>query len=97
MRPAAKRIVQHDDIARIEGAVLHRGSDGHGHGTEVYGHVVAHSKDMAATVEHSAGVVAPLLDVGREGRPAQGRAHLFGDGMEEILEDFELDGIAHDG
>ena len=34
-----------------------------------------------------------LLHVGRVGRPLQGHAHLFGDGDEQVLEDFQADGV----
>ena len=64
----------------------------------MHGHVIAHGQRVAGCVEERAGVVATLLDVGREGRAAQRGAHFFRDGMEEMLEDFELDGVeAHDG
>ncbi len=60
-------------------------------------HVVAHGDHLAAAVEDRAGIVATLFDVGRERGATQRCAHLFGDGVEEIFEDFKLDGIApHD-
>jgi hypothetical protein len=43
----------------------------------------------------TAGVVAAFFDVGRKGCTAQGGAHFFGDGVVEVLEYFEFDGIAH--
>ncbi len=46
-------------------------------------------------IEDGAGIVAALFDVGRERGAAQGGAHLFGDGVVEVLEDFEFDWIAH--
>ena len=58
-------------------------------------HVIAHGDDLAARVEDGAGVVAPLLNIGRERSAAQRRAHFFGDGVVEVLEYFEFDGIAH--
>jgi hypothetical protein len=57
-------------------------------------HVIAHGDDFARAVEYGAGVVAAFLDVGRKGRPAQRRAHFFGDGVEETLENFQFDRIA---
>ena len=56
-------------------------------------HVIAHGEHVAGGVEERAGVIATLFDVGREGGAAQRCAHLFGDGVKEMLEDFELDGI----
>ena len=57
-------------------------------------HVIAHGDDLARGVEHGAGVVAALLDIGRERSAAQRRAHLLGDGVVEVLEDFEFDRIS---
>ena len=72
------------------------GRDRHGHGAEVHGHVVAHGDDALLGVEEGAGVVAALLDVGRDGGAAQGGAHLFGDGVDGALEDGEFDGADGD-
>src|SRR5579862_3415063 len=57
------------------------------------GHVVAHGEDLAGGVKHGAGVVAPLLDVGRKRGTAQCRSHLFRDRMEEVLENFEANRV----
>ena len=77
-------------------ALFDRGRDRHGHGAQVHRHVVAHGDDLACGIEDGAGVVAALFDVGREGGAAQGGAHLLGNGVVEVLEDFEFDGIAHE-
>ena len=95
VRAATERIVEHGDIAGRELERIHRRPHRHGHGAEMHRHVVAHSDDLAACVEHRAGIIAPLFDVGRERGAAQRRAHFFGDGMKQILENFDLDGIAH--
>jgi hypothetical protein len=58
-------------------------------------HVIAHGNDLACGIEDSTGVVAALFDVGRERSSAQGGSHLFGDGMVEVLENLEFDGITH--
>ena len=68
--------------------------NGHGHGAEMHRHVVAHGDDFAAAIEYSAGVVAALLDVGRERGASQGRAHFLGDRVHGALKDGELDRIA---
>src|ERR1700752_742907 len=57
------------------------------------GHVVAHGQDIAARIKYGAGVVAPLLDVGREGGTPERGAHFFRDGMEEIFENFQAYGL----
>src|SRR5579871_2895117 len=57
-------------------------------------HVIAHGQHLSPRVEERAGIVAALFDIGGKRSAAQRRAHLFGDGVEEVSEDFELDGIA---
>ena len=57
------------------------------------GHVIAHCDDFAATVEDGAGIIATLFYVRRECAATKRSTHLFSDGMENILEDFELDGV----
>ena len=61
-------------------------------------HVIAHGDHPCLAVEDRAGIVAPLLDVGRERGAPQGRAHLLGNGMHGALKDRQLhriDGMAH--
>jgi len=58
-------------------------------------HVIAHGDDLAPRIEDSAGVVTPLFDIGRERCAAECGSHFFGDGVVEVLEDLEFDGIAH--
>ena len=53
-------------------------------------HVIAHGDDVARAIEHGARIVATLLDVGRKRRTTQGRAHLFGNGVVKVLEDFQF-------
>ena len=60
-------------------------------------HVVAHGDDLGVGVEDRAGIIAPLFYVGRERGAAQGGAHFFGDRVEDVLEDFQFDGIAPGG
>ena len=58
-------------------------------------HVIAHGDDLTRGIEDGARVVAALFDIGRKGGAAQRRSHLFGDGVVEVLEDFEFDRIGH--
>jgi hypothetical protein len=75
--------------------MFNRGGDGHGHGAEVDGHVIAHGNDLSRRIEDGAGVVAALFDVGRKGGAAESGSHLFSDGVVEVLEDLEFDGVGH--
>ena len=56
-------------------------------------YVIALRNRLARGVIHRARIIEPLLDVRREAGPAERDAHLFRDGQEEILEDFEFNGI----
>src|SRR5262250_930763 len=58
-------------------------------------HVVAHGNDLASCIEHGARVVTALFDVGRKRGPAQRRPHFLGDRVKNILEDFQLNRVAH--
>ena len=60
-------------------------------------HVIAHGNHFPRGVENRARVITALFDVGRECGAAQGRSHFFRNGMVEILENLEFDGIAQDG
>ena len=53
-------------------------------------HVIAHGNDPRLGIEDGAGVVAPLLYVGRESRAPQGRAHLLGNAVHRALKDRQL-------
>ena len=92
---AAERIVEHNDVARLRRALFYGGGYRHGHGAEVHRHVITHCDDLAERVEHGAGVIAALLYIGRKRSAAQRSPHFFGNGVVEVLEDLEFDGIAH--
>jgi len=53
-------------------------------------HVIALRYDVSLSVEDSAGVVPSFLDVWRERRALQRRAHFFGDRMKQALENLKL-------
>ena len=81
MRAAGEGIVDDVDLAglRVAGE---NGGDGLGHGAEVDGDVLGLDDHAAALVEEGGRAVAPLLDVGREGRADQHGAHLLRNGAE---------------
>ena len=103
MGPALKRIVQHRHVSGFEVKPIDRRPHRHWHRAEVNRHVIAHGNYFAVGIEHGAGVVEAFLDIGGESGSTQGRAHLFRNGVIDILEYFEFDGIAshtsgtHDG
>jgi hypothetical protein len=63
----------------------------------MHGHVIAHGNHFAVRVKDRAGVVSPLFDIGRKRGPPQSGAHLLGNGVINVLEDFQLDGICSHG
>ena len=93
MRAATIGIVEDRNIAGREAEIGENSGDGHGHGAEMDGHVVAHRDEVALGGEDGGGVVAAFLDVGREGGAAQGRSHLDCDGVERVTNDGDFSGI----
>ena len=93
MRAAAKGIVQNRDVAgrKIEclRGVLHRQR----HGAQVHGHVIAHRHRFARGIVNGAGIIAAFFDVRRKRRLAQHRAHLLGDGDQQVPKQFQLNWI----
>jgi hypothetical protein len=73
------------------------GCDGAVHAAEVDGDVGCVGDEVAFGVEEGAGEVEALLDVDGAGGGAEGFAHVFGDGLEAVGEDFEEDGIGCGG
>ena len=93
MRAAGVGIVEQRGVARSRVELPHRPLHRSRHRSEVRWHVIAHGDRLRLGVEDAAGVVAALLDVRRERGPPQNRSHLFGDRMEEVFQNFQLDGI----
>ena len=91
--PPRKRIVEHHDVAGLEGTVLDCRLYRERHGAEMHRHVIALGNRAATAIVNGAGIVETLLDVRGEPGAAQRHAHLFGNRDEEVLEHFELDGI----
>ena len=65
------------------------------HRAQVHRHVIAHRDGFARCVVDRAGIVAPLLDVGRVRGLAQHHAHFFGDRDEQVAEQLEFNRVAH--
>ena len=80
-----KWIVEHRDVARLQPELIEGRPHRHGHRSQVHGHEVAHGQHPPRAIEHGAGIIAALLDVGGERRAAQRRAHLLGNGVERAL------------
>ena len=73
-----------------------RGVDGAhrlAHRAQVHGDVRRVRDQSGVAVEHRAGEVEPLADVGRDRGAAQHRAHLLGDRHEQVVHDLEPDRI----
>ena len=90
MGAARIRIVQRPHLTG-GGVVRHHRGDGVGHRAEMDGNVLRLRDHATPFVEERRRTVAPLLDVGREGRADEHRAHLLGDRAEQAAENLELD------
>ena len=89
---AGVRVVQDGDVAFPKVELADRRIYGQRHGAEVDRHMIAHGDHPLVPVKERAGVVAPLLDIGRDGSAPQGRSHLLRNGMDTALEDGQVDG-----
>ncbi len=93
MRSAAEGIVQNRDIAGPEieclSGALHRKR----HGAQMHGHVIAHRHGFALGVVDGAGIIAAFLDIRGKRSLAQHRAHLFGDGDQQMPEQLQFDRV----
>ena len=90
VRAAGVRVVEDEDVVRAR-VVPHDGGDRVRHRAEVDGDVLGLRDHPAALVEERRRAVAPLLDVRRERRADEHRAHLLGDRAQRAAENLELD------
>ena len=108
MCSAAIGIVEQSDVAGSQSQICEYSGDRHGHGAEVDGHVVAHGDEVASPPplrrrpvcgdhgvgrENGGGVIAALLDVGREGGTTQCGSHLNSNGVEGVADDGNFGGV----
>src|SRR6266436_1601449 len=63
----------------------------------MHGHVIAHGDRLARGIVNRAGIIAPLLDVGRVRGLAQRHPHFFRNRDEEMAEQLELNSVGLHG
>jgi len=84
VRPAPIRVVKNRDVTGAHLQFTHTARDRQRHRSEVNGDVGGQSGHLGTGVEQRAGVIAPLLDVGRESGAPKHRAHLLGDRRQKV-------------
>ena len=89
VRAAGEGVVEDPGLSRLR-VVLGDGRDRVGHRAEVHRDVLGLRDHAPALVEDRRRAVAPLLDVGREGRANEDGAHLLGHRAERAAENLEL-------
>lgn len=62
--------------------------------SEVNGNMIARRDNFAVAIEHCAGIIASLLDIGRKRGALQRCAHLFCNGVIDVFENLELDRVS---
>src|SRR5437016_9973651 len=77
MGTACIRIVENGHVTWSKLDMMNGLLHGHGHGAQMHRHVIAHGDGFSFGIEDGTGIVAPLLDVGRECGAPKDRAHLF--------------------
>src|SRR4030095_9278457 len=90
MSPTLVGIVKNDHVPGLDVPRFERGLDRKRHRAQVHRHVIALRNHLALRVKQGAGIVAALLDVWRKCRSLQRGTHLFSDGVEQAVENFEL-------
>ena len=90
MRAATERIIDQNQITRLEVKGLQGELDGERHGTQMHRHVIAHGDGAPVFVIYSAGIIPPLLNVGAEGSAAQDCPHFLCDGNKKVAEDLQV-------
>ena len=90
---AAVGIVEDHHIPGVEGQMVDGLLDGERHGAEMDGDMGGLGDHIPVGVEQGAGEIPPFLDIGGIRGFLQHGAHLFRDGGEDMLEDFELDWV----
>ena len=86
-------VVEDHHVPRCEGDLLDGLGHREGHRAQVDGDVGGLGDHPALGVEEGAGKVPAFLDVGGVAGLAQHHPHLLGNGGEEVLEDFQADGV----
>ena len=99
MSAAVVGVVEGVNVAGAEGVALgaDQALDAFAHGTEVDGNVGGVGDELPVGVEDGAGEVETLFDVDGGAGVLQGDAHFFRDRPEEVVEDFEADGVGSGG
>ncbi|MBS1253340.1 MAG: hypothetical protein MAG451_02389 [Anaerolineales bacterium] len=90
-----ERVIQNDNIPGGEVQGLHGFVDRDGHRAQMHRNVGRLSDHATFCVEEGAREISPFLDVGRVAGAPQHHAHFFGDGGEQVFEDFESDWVIH--
>jgi hypothetical protein len=86
---ARERIIQSDNVTGRDLNFFESGGNGHGHRSEVHGHVIALRYHASFSIEDCTRVIAALFDVWREGSPPECDSHLLSHRSEERTIDLE--------
>ena len=95
MRAAVVGRVDGEHVAGLHRVLMraHHADHAFAHAAQMHRHVRGVGRQSALSVEHGTGKVLTFLDVDRMGGVGQNRTHLFGDGHEQVVEDFQHDRI----
>ena len=94
VRSTAIGVIRNEDIARLQcWIVLNDATNRLTHGAEMDGNVWCIHNQFTLGREDATGKIQTFLDVRRQARLLQRDPHLFGDGGEQMVEDFDADGI----
>ena len=97
VRAPERRMVGDDDVALPHPESFDQAANAQAHGAEMNGDMRCVDHQPALGVEQGAGKILPFLDVGRDRRPLQHRAHFLGDAPETTAHQLQFDGLGTDG
>ena len=98
MTATTKRIIGYEDVSRAHVCVVsHDGPHSFSHGTKMNRDVRCVHHQPSVTVEQRTAEIKTFPNIGGRGRSAQGLSHLFCDGYELIVEDFQQHGVRAGG
>lgn len=95
MSATAERIIHDGHVARLKIEFLAHGPHRLRHRTQMDGHMVPHRHRFAMPVIDGARIVAPFLDVDREGGLLEDNPHFVADGGQQMAKQLKLHGAGH--
>ena len=93
VRAPEEGVVKNHRIPRRPGELAHHVAERVGHASEVHGNMGGLGEKSALGVEERAGVVEPILNIGRQRRAPKHDPHLFAKGASAVRQQRQRDSV----